>query len=93
MTVRVARWVYEDFSRRWVSGKRTIYALESGSFVASEHGTWIPGSFDTLAAARAAFKVSNARLQALQDRANARAGGVGGTITLEDLGVSTLTVP
>lgn len=56
-----------------------------GNFVISSHGVWMPGSYESKRAARYAFRFRNEELKKLQDAANARVGGAGGTITLEDL--------
>lgn len=63
---------------------RIIYEL-MGGFVIAENGVWLPGSYATHEAAARAFDLPDDQLQALQDAANERAGGVGGVITAEDL--------
>lgn len=54
-------------------------------YLLSENRVWRPGSFDSLAAAVKAQPLDDEQIQALQDAANARAGGSGGDITLADV--------
>lgn len=54
-------------------------------FVISSRGSWLPGAYEDERAARYAFRLPDETLQSLQDVANQRAGGTGGTITWGDL--------
>jgi hypothetical protein len=58
-----------------------------GEFCISEHQCSIPGAFATREGAIHATDLSDETIQRLQDAANARAGGTGGTITNADLGI------
>lgn len=57
-------------------------------FVISSRGTWVPGCYESERAANYAFRFDDQVLHRLQDTANQRAGGTGGTITFEDLQVA-----
>jgi len=61
-----------------------IHKVESG-YVISSGGTWRTGVYDSLRAARYAFRFPDATLAQLQKSANQRAGGTGGVITMADL--------
>lgn len=49
-----------------------ITQTDEGSYVASTHGVWIPGCYDTERAARYALRFQPWDLQLLQDQVNAR---------------------
>lgn len=57
----------------------------NGHYVISAYEVWVPGAYESERAARYAFRFTNEELTAAQDEANARAGGVGGVITFEQL--------
>jgi hypothetical protein len=54
-------------------------------FTISSHNVWLPGVYDSEGAARYAFRFRDEDLDALQEQANAAAGGTGGVITFEML--------
>lgn len=60
-----------------------------GGYVISSHRVWMPGCYEDERTARYAFRFDDEVLQRLQDDANARAGGTGGTITWGDLARAT----
>lgn len=62
-----------------------IYKCEDGCFVISAYGVWRPGTYTTEKACRMAQRRSDETLIRLQEHANARVGGTGGTITEDDL--------
>ncbi len=51
-----------------VNGRR-VYLTSYGTFVISEHGQWLPGSYADLAAAMAAFDLDDEVLVELRDAA------------------------
>jgi len=59
-----------------------IYKIDSGTFVISSDGVWLPGVYADETTAREALKLPDDVLQKLQDAANARGDG---TITAADL--------
>ena len=69
-----------------------IYKTDSGHFVISSGGTWLPGSFESKRAANYGFRFSCDSLKKLQDIANDRLNGSGGTITFKDLQKAALKV-
>lgn len=69
-------------------GKRRLYPLIGGTVVISENEVWIPGAYDSLETARAAFDLPQDWLADLQSRKNLEAGGQGGVITGADLGLT-----
>lgn len=59
---------------------------QDGTFCISAYGCWRPGVYESEKACRIAQRRSDEALQLLQARANVRMpGGVGGTITEQDL--------
>lgn len=79
-------WLREDYANRWVKGTRMIWGpLGSGFFCAYDDGIWLPGLYDTFDTVVLAFRFDDGTLQVKQEEANARAGGIGGIITAEDL--------
>lgn len=64
--------------------QRDVHEVQ-GNFVIAEGQVWLPGSYESRQAADFAFVFSYQALQDLQDAANQRAGGTGGTITMADL--------
>ena len=62
-----------------------IYETDSGHFVISSGGVWLPGSFESRRAANYGFRFPYEQLSELQHKANDREGGTGGTITFKDL--------
>ena len=69
-----------------------IYETDSGHFVISSGGTWLPGSFESKRAANYGFRFSCDCLQELQDTANDQSNGSGGTITFKELQRAALKV-
>ena len=65
-------------------GGRKVYQTDSGEFAISERGLWRPGCFQTLEAAKKAFKLSDMVLQMLQKEALAL-DPIWGKITLEQV--------
>ena len=61
-----------------------IYKVNDG-YCISFGGTWLPGVYDNSRTARWAFKFPDEALSKLQEEANSRAGGTGGTIVYDDL--------
>lgn len=58
----------------------------SDSYVIADEGGWLPGCFVTETGARRAGEaLSCEQLQAIQDRKNNEAGGVGGIISDDDV--------
>lgn len=58
----------------------------SNSYVIADEGGWLPGCFvSETSARRAGNALSCEQLQAIQDRKNDEAGGVGGLITDADV--------
>lgn len=57
----------------------------NGHYLISAYEVWVPGAYESERAARYAFRFTNEELTAAQAAANARAGGVGGVITFEQL--------
>lgn len=49
------------------------YVSESGRYVVSSGGTWIPGSYDSERAAKYACRFTDRELQSLQDELQGRA--------------------
>ncbi len=79
-------WSRNTIRQCWVHGTRKVYGpMEGGGFCISDHEVWIPGAFDTFETAVRAFDFTDEVLHAKQKAANERAGGVGGTITADDL--------
>ncbi len=63
-----------------------IYKIDSGGYVISSGGMWLPGCYTTKRAARYAFRFPNEVLRALQDRANDQNADLDKrVITFEDL--------
>lgn len=62
-----------------------LHKLTDGSYAISADGVWMPGAYESAEAAELAFGFPDVILQRLQDAANNRSGGIGGTITLADL--------
>jgi hypothetical protein len=67
------------------NGKPFRVYQTNGEYVVAESDVWLPGVYDTTEAAVYALGLSDQFLHETQERKNAEAGGVGGTITLADL--------
>jgi hypothetical protein len=61
-----------------------IYKVDDG-YCISSGGTWLPGVYNNTRTARWAFKFPVEALSQLQEEANLRTGGTGGTIVYDDL--------
>ncbi len=57
----------------------------NGGYCISSHRVWMPGHYESEAAAKYAFRFTDDQLSRLQKAANDRAGQEGGTITMQDL--------
>lgn len=62
-----------------------VKRTESGEFVVSSRGVWLPGCYESERAAKYALRFDELTLHGLQKAANKRNGGTGGVITFEDL--------
>lgn len=60
----------------------SVYALDNGRFVIASHGSWLPGSYATKAAALYAFQFSDDALRRVERRV---LRGEGRAITTDDL--------
>lgn len=68
----MAEWVWSEVRRCWDSADRSIYRTRDGGFVIADDGGWLPGVYDSPAAAELAFARNVAFLQALQERKTER---------------------
>ena len=62
-----------------------LHKNKDNTYCISSHQVWLPGVYEDTRAANRAFKYDDFILQKLQEAANIRAGGQGGTITNADL--------
>lgn len=89
LSADIIRMIQEDaLESQWTplpTGLVHIQKTPDGTFVVAVDEVWIPGFFESFDAASQATRVSDERLEVLQEHANRRAGGTGGIITLQDL--------
>ena len=64
---------------------KIVDADASVTYCISSHHTWLPGVYESIKAARYAFRFTNEELEELQTSANLRAAGSGGMITFAAL--------
>jgi hypothetical protein len=62
-----------------------IFKVESGAYVISSYGNWLPGNYEDERTARYAFRFDSRILQELQERINYIDTGEGRPITFADL--------
>ena len=64
-----SNWTFDRSRGCYERGNRRVHPLERGGFLVSEDDTWLPGAYDSMEAAVAAFDLSGEALLTLRDLA------------------------